>query len=59
MLIAPFAANVEPESRVIFVPDKWLHFVPFAALFDTTTEKFVVNGSRPGSRRVSSCMWSR
>ncbi|HEX5073188.1 MAG TPA: CHAT domain-containing protein [Gemmatimonadaceae bacterium] len=42
LLIAPFEAKVEPESRLIFVPDKWLHFVPFAALFDTTANKFVV-----------------
>jgi CHAT domain-containing protein len=48
VLIAPFAANVEPESRVIFVPDKWLHFVPFAALFDTTTGKFVVERFETG-----------
>jgi CHAT domain-containing protein len=48
VLIAPFAANVEPESRVIFVPDKWLHFVPFAALFDTTTKKFVVERFETG-----------
>ena len=48
VLIAPFAGNVEPESRVIFVPDKWLHFVPFAALFDTTTEKFVVERFETG-----------
>ena len=48
LLIAPFAAKVEPESRVIFVPDKWLHFVPFAALFDTTTETFVVERFETG-----------
>ena len=48
VLIAPFAANVEPESRVIFVPDKWLHFVPFAALFDTATKKFVVERFETG-----------
>jgi CHAT domain-containing protein len=48
VLIAPFAANVEPESRVIFVPDKWLHFVPFAALFDTATNKFVVERFETG-----------
>jgi CHAT domain-containing protein len=41
-LIAPFEAAIEPESRVIFVPDKWLHFVPFAALFDAGTGRFVV-----------------
>jgi CHAT domain-containing protein len=48
VLIAPFAATVEADSRVIFLPDKWLHFVPFAALLDTTTEKFVVERFETG-----------
>jgi CHAT domain-containing protein/tetratricopeptide (TPR) repeat protein len=48
LLIAPFAGKVEPESRLIFVPDKWLHFVPFAALLDTTTGKFVVEQFETG-----------
>lgn len=47
-LIAPFAAAVAPESRVIFVPDKWLHFVPFAALFDAATNRFVVERFETG-----------
>jgi len=47
-LIAPFTAKVEPESRLIFVPDKWLHFVPFAALLDTTAAKFVVEQFETG-----------
>jgi CHAT domain-containing protein len=33
---------------VIFVPDKWLHFVPFAALLDTTAKKFVVEQFETG-----------
>ena len=48
LLIGPFAAKVEPESRLIFVPDKWLHFVPFAALLDTTAAKFVVEQFETG-----------
>ena len=48
VLIAPFNGTVEPDSRVIFVPDKWLHFVPFAALLDTTTGKFVVERFETG-----------
>jgi len=48
LLIAPFAAKVEPESRLIFVPDKWLHFVPFAALLDTAAGKFVVEQFETG-----------
>jgi len=48
LLIAPFQAKVEPDSRLIFIPDKWLHFVPFAALFDTTSNKFVVEQFETG-----------
>lgn len=48
LLIAPFLGKVEPESRVIFVPDKWLHFVPFPALLDTTSGKFVVERFQTG-----------
>ena len=33
---------------MIFVPDKWLHFVPFAALLDTTADKFVVEQFETG-----------
>jgi len=47
-LIAPFEAAVEPGSRVIFVPDKWLHFVPFAALFDDEAARFVVERFETG-----------
>jgi len=47
-LIAPLEARLEPESRVIFVPDRWLHFVPFAALFDGTEGKFVVEKFETG-----------
>lgn len=48
LLIAPFEARLEPESRLIFVPDKWLHFVPFAALLDNATRKFVVERFETG-----------
>ena len=47
-LIAPFEDRVDPGSRLIFVPDKWLHFVPFAALFDTTARRFVVEKFETG-----------
>jgi CHAT domain-containing protein len=47
-LVAPFEARVEPQSRVIFVPDKWLHFVPFSALYDAVTDSFVVERYETG-----------
>jgi CHAT domain-containing protein len=41
LLIAPFAARVKLDSRLVFIPDKSLHFVPFAALFDAAARRFV------------------
>ena len=41
LLIAPFARRVEPGSRLVFVPDKSLHFLPFPALFDGESGRFV------------------
>jgi CHAT domain-containing protein len=41
-LVAPFAGKLDAGSRIVFVPDKWLHFVPFAALFDPASGQFLV-----------------
>jgi CHAT domain-containing protein/tetratricopeptide (TPR) repeat protein len=48
LLIAPLEARLDPQSRVIFVPDRWLHFVPFGALFDESSGKFVVEHFETG-----------
>jgi CHAT domain-containing protein len=40
ILIAPFDDRL-PNSRLVVVPDKWLHFVPFAALFDAGRGRFL------------------
>ena len=41
LLIAP-AGGLAPGSRLTIIPDRWLHFVPFAALRDRTTGRYVV-----------------
>jgi CHAT domain-containing protein len=42
VLIAPFRDKLEPDSRLVIIPDKRLHFVPFAALFDADRGRFLV-----------------
>jgi CHAT domain-containing protein len=42
LLIAPIEQDIAPGSRLVFVPDKWLHEVPFAALFDARRKRFLV-----------------
>ncbi len=41
-LLSPFSSRLKDGSRLIVVPDKWLHFVPFAALFDDATKTFAI-----------------
>ena len=45
LLIAPFQDRIEPESKLVLVPDKWLHYVPFAALFDDRRGKFLIESN--------------
>jgi CHAT domain-containing protein len=40
-LIRPFAQD-ELRGRVVFVPDKFLHSVPFAALYDRERRRFLI-----------------
>jgi len=47
-LIAPFEDRIADGSSLVIVPDKWLHFVPFAALFDTRRQRFLVQGYELG-----------
>ena len=42
LLIAPFEQRLAANTRLVVVPDKWLHFVPFAALFDARRQRFLV-----------------
>jgi len=42
LLVAPFEPQIPRGSRLVVVPDKWLHFVPFAALFDPKRREFLV-----------------
>ncbi|HEX7121632.1 MAG TPA: CHAT domain-containing protein [Gemmatimonadaceae bacterium] len=42
LLIEPIKDGIEPGARLVFVPDKWLHRIPFAALYDPRTSKFLV-----------------
>jgi CHAT domain-containing protein/tetratricopeptide (TPR) repeat protein len=42
LLIAPWRDRLQPDTRLVIVPDKWLHFIPFGALFDETTGRFLV-----------------
>jgi CHAT domain-containing protein len=41
LLIGPFEAGLSTTTRLIIVPDKSLHFVPFAALFDARRRQFL------------------
>jgi tetratricopeptide (TPR) repeat protein len=48
LLIAPFIDSVPRESRLVFVPDKSLHFVPFAALLDASRDRFLIESFEIG-----------
>ena len=48
LLITPFESRIPTGSTLIIVPDKWLHFVPFAALFDARHSTFLVQSYRIG-----------
>jgi len=41
LLIAQ-AGDLEPKTNLVLIPDKWLHYVPFAALSDARTSRFLV-----------------
>ena len=42
LLIGPWRSRLQPDTRIVIVPDKSLHFVPFGALFDEATNRFLV-----------------
>jgi CHAT domain-containing protein len=42
ILVAPVAGKLERTRRLVIIPDKWLHFVPFAALFDPVAGQFLI-----------------
>ena len=58
-LIDPFQDRIPDGSSLVIVPDKWLHFVPFAALFDTRRQRFLVQayelGVAPSIRLFAEC----
>jgi CHAT domain-containing protein len=41
-ILKPVLSRIPPEDRIVFVPDKSLHRVPFAALRDGSTGRFLV-----------------
>lgn len=41
-LISPWLERVSPVSPLVFVPDEDLHSVPFAALFDRTAKRYLI-----------------
>ena len=41
-LVEPIADFIQPNARLVFLPDKWLHFVPFAALWDSEKQRYLV-----------------
>jgi CHAT domain-containing protein len=41
-LLVDSAGQIEGEANLTVVPDRWLHFVPFAALRDGATRRFLV-----------------
>ncbi len=48
LLIGPFRNKLTPETRLVFVPDKRLQFVPFAALFDARGGRFLIESFEVG-----------
>ncbi len=42
LLVRPWSDAVLPEERIVFIPDKILHRVPFAALRDRSTNSFLI-----------------
>jgi CHAT domain-containing protein len=42
VLLAPVAGRLAGTRRLVIIPDKWLHFVPFAALFDPVADQFLI-----------------
>jgi len=48
LLIGPFREKLTSETRLVFVPDKKLQFVPFAALFDSSAGRFLVESFEIG-----------
>jgi len=42
VVVRPWLDAVAPEERIVFIPDKVLHRVPFAALKDRSTGRFLV-----------------
>lgn len=48
VLIAPLEESIPRDSRLVLVPDKWLHFVPFSALFDARRGRFLVESHEIG-----------
>jgi CHAT domain-containing protein/tetratricopeptide (TPR) repeat protein len=43
-LVRPWLDTVPPEERIVFVPDKVLHRVPFAVLKDHGTKQLLIEG---------------
>jgi CHAT domain-containing protein/tetratricopeptide (TPR) repeat protein len=41
LLVQPVLPDLTPGERIVFVPDKVLHAVPFAALYDRATERYL------------------
>jgi len=41
-LLVDSASNLERGANLIVIPDRWLHFVPFVALRDPSTGRFLV-----------------
>lgn len=41
-LLIPQSSDLEIKGNVVLIPDKWLHYVPFAALSDARTNRFLV-----------------
>jgi CHAT domain-containing protein len=48
LLIAPFEQQLASNTQLVVVPDKWLHFVPFAALFDARRQRFLAQSVEIG-----------
>ena len=49
ILLQPMAHLLHTGDSLIFLPDRQLHQVPFAALFDATRERYLIQDFRIGS----------
>ena len=56
VLIRPFVAHIDRDVPLVIVPDGPLQSVPFGALIDRETGRYLIEIARSGSRPASRCL---